>query len=489
MKIVELLIDELESIMGFDAVALVSSPAHEANFHAFDTDDVDDAIAFQIIKQAFLELTETEDVYELEIGDYQTRHYDMCPGASALYKRIESEEVPVDMGLAIRAAKLQDALFYLEKHTIKEMGKASFEDVVSAQNIASEIMVLARMMGLEQEHQYIYGHVQAIRDLAMQNMDVDVASLPNFINEGSGSVVTEGLSQEFSYYDDLPSKVLDRLIEKLVEVGISKESLLNDGYEVREDAETFGLPTQASADPEGSTVDTSGDFKILYEYTGPKDSKNRDFCSRLLDLNLLFRKEDIQKMTLTGANSEEFGYYDIFSYKGSFGCRHNWRKKYVYQRKDNNLLGTVGLLLADRNEFSAEKYSFALDGDQQMVIGPLMIPDKLIFRVDENHEPYYVFFSKETIKQIAEKMMKEKLLDRVNLEHDPESPIESFMVENWVVGDRLKDKQQAYGFDYPVGTWMGMYKVESPLHWQMVKEGKLKGFSIEGYFIDKLIQK
>ena len=136
-----------------------------------------------------------------------------------------------------------------------------------------------------------------------------------------------------------------------------------------------------------------------------------------------------------------------------------------------------------------EKQSFALDGDQQMLVGSLMIPEKLIFRVDENNEPYYVYFSKETIKQIAQKMMKEKLLDRVNLEHDPDSPVESHMVESWIVEDRLKDKQQAYGFDYPEGTWMGMYKVENPIHWEMVKQGKVKGFSIEGYFADKLIQK
>ena len=136
-----------------------------------------------------------------------------------------------------------------------------------------------------------------------------------------------------------------------------------------------------------------------------------------------------------------------------------------------------------------EKQSFALDGDQQMVVGPLMIPDKLIFRVDENNEPYYCYFSKDTIKQIAQKMMREKLLDRVNLEHDMDSPVESYMVESWLVEDRLKDKQQAYGFDYPAGTWMGMYKVENPIHWEMVKQGKVKGFSVEGYFADKLIQK
>ena len=357
MKIVELLIDELEDIMGFDAVALVHSPAHEAEFHAFDSKDVDDAIAFQVIKTAFEEITKDD------------------------------------------------------------------------------------------------------------------------------------VSQQFGYYDNLPDMVLDKLIEKLLEVGISKDSLIEDGYEFYDEPQKFALPTKRSAKPDDPTLDTSGNYKILYEYKGPKDGKNRSFCRRLLDLNMMFRKEDIQRMSLTGANSEEFGYYDIFEYKGSFGCRHRWTKKYVYQKKEDNLLGIVGILTGDNQNFSKEKYEFALDGEQQMVVGSLMIPEKLIFRVDEDNEPYYVYFSKETIKQIAQKMMKEKLLDRVNLEHDPDSPIESHMVESWIVEDRLKDKQQAYGFDYPEGTWMGMYKVENPIHWEMVKQGKVKGFSIEGYFADKLIQK
>jgi len=394
MKIVELLIDELEDIMGFDAVALVHSPAHEAEFHAFDSADVEDAIAFQVIKQAILD-----------------QFVDRLPGES------------------------QDE--YIGRCIPKLIGEGYDQNQAAA--ICYETM-------------------------------------------------NDEISQEFSYYDDLPSKVLDKLIEKLLEVGITKDSLLNDGYEFYDEPQKFALPSKASANPDATTSDVNGDYKILYEYKGPKDSKNRDFCRRLLDLNMMFRKEDIERMSVTGANSEEFGYYDIFTYKGSFGCRHRWTKKYVYRKKNDRLLETAGLLLADNQNFSSEKYDFALDGEQQMVVGPLMIPEKLIFRVDKDNEPYYVYFSKETIKQIAQKMMKEKLLDRVNLEHDMDSPVDSYMVESWLVEDRLKDKQQAYGFDYPAGTWMGMYKVDNPEHWEMVKQGKVKGFSIEGYFADKLIQ-
>jgi hypothetical protein len=141
-----------------------------------------------------------------------------------------------------------------------------------------------------------------------------------------------------------------------------------------------------------------------------------------------------------------------------------------------------------REEDSAQKFSFAIDEDQQMVVGPLMIPEKLIMRVDENKDPYYVFFSEKTIKEIAQKVMKNKLIDKLNLEHNPEKPVDGYMVSTWLVEDPLKDKQQLYGFNFVEGTWMGQYKIEDPEVWQMVKDKKIKGFSIEGFFSDKFIQ-
>lgn len=144
-----------------------------------------------------------------------------------------------------------------------------------------------------------------------------------------------------------------------------------------------------------------------------------------------------------------------------------------------------------KQEFTDQQlktYEFALEEEKQLIVGAFLIPDKLIFRVDKNHEPYYVFFSKETVGKIAEKMMKEKLLDKVNLEHDPDSLVDAYIIETWIIADRAHDKSTVYGLDLPVGTWMGMMKVDSPVHWKMIKEKKLTGYSVTGYFIDKLIQ-
>jgi hypothetical protein len=58
------------------------------------------------------------------------------------------------------------------------------------------------------------------------------------------------------------------------------------------------------------------------------------------------------------------------------------------------------------------------------------------------------------------------------------------VVESWIV-EGENDKSKNYGFDVPKGTWMIAMKVNNDKVWQQVKEGKIKGFSIEGYFADK----
>jgi hypothetical protein len=48
------------------------------------------------------------------------------------------------------------------------------------------------------------------------------------------------------------------------------------------------------------------------------------------------------------------------------------------------------------------------------------------------------------------------------------------------------DKSKLYGFDLPNGTWFVKMKINNDELWQKVKEGELKGLSIEGYFIDRM---
>jgi hypothetical protein len=60
------------------------------------------------------------------------------------------------------------------------------------------------------------------------------------------------------------------------------------------------------------------------------------------------------------------------------------------------------------------------------------------------------------------------------------------VVESWIIEDPKHDKSVKYGFSLPVGTWMISMKVNNEDVWKKVKDGSVKGFSIEGYFADKL---
>ena len=103
---------------------------------------------------------EHEDKGEIQFGSYQTKHFDMCPTATDLYKDGKFK----DMDLAERSVKLQDILFYMEKHAM-EMKKVDEQYVMMMQNLADQIMAMAKMMDMEEEHNYIQSHVDAVKNM------------------------------------------------------------------------------------------------------------------------------------------------------------------------------------------------------------------------------------------------------------------------------------------------------------------------------------
>jgi len=135
-------------------------------------------------------------------------------------------------------------------------------------------------------------------------------------------------------------------------------------------------------------------------------------------------------------------------------------------------------------------YGFASVDEEQMLVGPLMTPGKLIARKDENGDPYYVYFTEDSIKRIAYKAMQDKIIDRVNIEHDSGNNVDDvYLVETWIVDDPAKDKSLKFGFKPIKGQWFGMYKVDNLGVWEgYVKPGLVKGFSVEGYFAEQVIK-
>ena len=138
--------------------------------------------------------------------------------------------------------------------------------------------------------------------------------------------------------------------------------------------------------------------------------------------------------------------------------------------------------------FDKEKVQFAaINDEKKLLMGPILIPDKQILRIDGEGMPYHVFFKPETIKRLSEMYLKKKYTDKSTLEHD--SKIDGVtLVESWIVESRTKDKSALYGLSVPVGTWMGTFKVDNEDIWNnYVKTGDVKGFSIEGLFGHNLV--
>ena len=128
------------------------------------------------------------------------------------------------------------------------------------------------------------------------------------------------------------------------------------------------------------------------------------------------------------------------------------------------------------------KQEFAQDEEKRIVIGPAMIPDMHIFRKDAAGNPYHVYFSTETIKMIAEKYMRNKYIDNNDTEHNGKAAADVYVIESWIKED-AQDKSNKYGFEsLPIGTWFVSMKVRNPEVWQDIKDKKLNGFSVSGYF-------
>ena len=192
------------------------------------------------------------------------------------------------------------------------------------------------------------------------------------------------------------------------------------------------------------------------------------------------------KTALNWAKSKlnDFG-YDVGTIGGYVDPGIDKKKK----KKDDQ--GIISKSLVEPTTFETEfpylfkktQQRFQIDSEEKrIVLGPAMIPDMKIFRKDAMGNPYYVFFSAETIKMIAEKYMRNKYLDNNDQMHDGKAVSDVYVIESWIKEDE-NDKSSKYGFsELPVGTWFVSMKVKNNEIWNKVKEGVLNGFSVSGFF-------
>jgi len=477
MKIVKLDIDENSILAGIDAVALVEQPAIEEDFLYFS-------------KQEF-------ETY----NDYPKA------AVEAAKRGIELNEEN-------------------DNKCATQVGKVRAQQLVNGENLSLDTIRRMRAFLIRQRDNY---------ELARERKDYNACGYISYLLWGGEAalpwsekklrqageefsvedtiaeeLIKTELAKDTKYVDLLPEDVQEALLDTLESVGISEDEMLDMGFvEIEEEAFNRQLFAQIITSPNKPSVADFGDLAVRYKYTvgsgEPIIPSSRKFCVQLVKANLVFRKEDINSLSLKGANNE-FGLYDIFAYKGNFNCRHYWKEVYYKRNSDiadakrplansNRILdGTtvnskgVGVI---PNADVTQTTAFSAVNDKQILVGPLMKPNQLIKRMDDNGDEYYVYFTEETIKKISYKMMKDKMIDRVNIEHNSQDVVDdAYLVESWLVEDPETDKSRKYGFNPTKGTWMGMYKIDNQKVWdEYVKTGKVKGFSVEGYFSNYAMSK
>ena len=134
--------------------------------------------------------------------------------------------------------------------------------------------------------------------------------------------------------------------------------------------------------------------------------------------------------------------------------------------------------------FNEQRLAFAIQDEEQHIIsGPLMLADEPIIRNNAKYGQHFIKFSAETIKEIAIKFSKKGYQKNVNLMHDDNMQLDGLVMFESFIVDSKRGIKPMNGFeDVKDGSWFGSFYVENPQAWDLIKQGKVKGFSVEGMF-------
>ena len=120
--------------------------------------------------------------------------------------------------------------------------------------------------------------------------------------------------------------------------------------------------------------------------------------------------------------------------------------------------------------------------DEHILAGVVMVADKPIYRIAPDGTEFYIVFSKDVIKRMAEKMLDENTFNNIDIQHDGNIiPRDKVKLVELFIADEAKGIKPNY-LDVPDGSLLANYKIYDEQLWQMAKSGALNGFSLEGVF-------
>lgn len=147
----------------------------------------------------------------------------------------------------------------------------------------------------------------------------------------------------------------------------------------------------------------------------------------------------------------------------------------------------VSLVENPANETFAEKFSqikeqFSLDTEKQIITGLIISPDTPIYRKKGGQE-YYIAFSKETIREIAKKIIDNP--SAVDIQHNGLKVDDIHLLEIYIK-DSTRNINPVGFENVPDGSLFASYKVDNIDLWNALKTETF-GFSIDGLFhLDEL---
>ncbi len=162
--------------------------------------------------------------------------------------------------------------------------------------------------------------------------------------------------------------------------------------------------------------------------------------------------------------------------------------------ENNPNAGMIGISLVDKPAIESQfqyfnrstpikslEY-FAVEGYEGVVQGLALKPDMPILRYDMNNQPYFGYFTKETVKKLRDSFQKNLRTNNVSVDHNGKS-VDGYLMESFIIDSesRLADVKSRGIEDATMGSWFVQYKIEDKEVFDRVIKGELQGFSIEGF--------
>lgn len=127
------------------------------------------------------------------------------------------------------------------------------------------------------------------------------------------------------------------------------------------------------------------------------------------------------------------------------------------------------------------KMNFSIqDESQHCILTCLVRTDFPILRVNEDGDPFYIVFNKETSKKLAQRLMTDGMQQNISLNHNGKL-IDGVILQEVFLKDTSLGINPVGFEDAGEGSLMGVYHIIDDALWKDCIEGKFGGISIESY--------